>query len=457
MQQPCSNIVERLGLDLDKHREEIRRLVAEAPDEPTYGEFKQTLSYATKKEKGELVKDISSFANADLEALGGYGYIVFGIANDGRVVGAEGLTGDPPSEIRQIVNGRLDQPVDFEYVTCEVDDKDGGKKRVAAVVVPDSTRRPHVTSREIKEQVNGRDKFWLRAREVWVRKTGGRELATAEDLDVTYEGTLRRLVASRVRPLEEAVVWLDRDLADMKSATPELSFGFATPDGVEPAEEGTAQPLTGYVISSSSWKETRQLLEMADKISVAGSPQNVAFGSDWPSLPTGGTAAEYTEYAARLRGWMQIVERLLVLEFTLSNTGQSTAEDIEIILEGPSALRPGASLPEKPDPPGTWPLPDVHLPVTKQNYPESLIGPHVHILGDPKFEDTFRVRWEIGKPYHGRPLTTSIDEDDLEGLLVSEAGLRVVASRTGNSGVELQYTIHAGNLREPVRGTLVLR
>ena len=40
-------------LDADRHREEIRRLVTAAPDEPTYCEFKKKLSYATPKEKGE--------------------------------------------------------------------------------------------------------------------------------------------------------------------------------------------------------------------------------------------------------------------------------------------------------------------------------------------------------------------------------------------------------------------
>ena len=99
MHQPCSNVIP-VGekLDVERHREEIRRLVAEAPDEPTYCEFKEKLSYAAKKEKGELVKDVSSFANADLEALGGYGYIVFGVSNDGRVVGVGNISGDPPSE-----------------------------------------------------------------------------------------------------------------------------------------------------------------------------------------------------------------------------------------------------------------------------------------------------------------------------------------------------------------------
>lgn len=175
MQQPCSDIVGVGGkLDIESHRENIRRLVAEAPDEPTYCEFKEKLAHTTKKEKGELVKDVSSFANADLEVLGGQGYIIFGVANDGRVVGVEDLAGDPASQARQIVNGHLGRPVNFEYLTCEVDGKAGGKKRVAAIVVPDSRRRLHVVSREIKERLDGRDKFRLRIGEVWVRKCGRR-------------------------------------------------------------------------------------------------------------------------------------------------------------------------------------------------------------------------------------------------------------------------------------------
>ena len=69
MHQPCSN-ASKVGanLDIDKHRDQIRRLVAEAPDEPAHCEFKKVLSYATPKEKAELIKDVSAFANADLEA-----------------------------------------------------------------------------------------------------------------------------------------------------------------------------------------------------------------------------------------------------------------------------------------------------------------------------------------------------------------------------------------------------
>ena len=154
------------------NREAICRLVAGPPDEPTYCEFKRALSYTTPKEKAELVKDVSSFANADLEAFGGYGYIVFGVADDGRSVGIIDVGGDPSSSSRQTVNSHLGRSVTFEYLTCELDGEDG-KKRVAAIVVPDSRRRPHVVSREIKEQKSGRNKYWLLKGEVWVRKTRG--------------------------------------------------------------------------------------------------------------------------------------------------------------------------------------------------------------------------------------------------------------------------------------------
>jgi hypothetical protein len=76
-------------------------------------------------------------------------------------LGVEGLAGDPPSETRQIVNGRSDRPIVFEYLTCEVDDKVGCTKRIAAIVVPDSSRRPHVVSREIKEHTGKKDVYWL--------------------------------------------------------------------------------------------------------------------------------------------------------------------------------------------------------------------------------------------------------------------------------------------------------
>lgn len=270
MHQPCSNVDAAGGkLDVDRHREEIRRLVAEAPDEPTYCEFKEEFLYTTKKDKGELVKDVSSFANTDLEALGGYGYIIFGVSNDGRVVGLGSTPGDPASDTRKIVNGHLDRQIVFEYITCEVEDKVGGKKQVAAIVLPDSRRRPHVASRNITERLNNRDKFYLREGEVWVRKTGGRELAIAEDIDAMYEGKLRRLVDDKVRPLQERIEQLERDLRKQARMVPELGFGFSDLGGAGPSTEGRPYPVLGNLIDlAKARKEIAWATEQASAMAA---------------------------------------------------------------------------------------------------------------------------------------------------------------------------------------------
>lgn len=358
-------------VNLEKHRDEIRRLVADAPDEPTYCEFKEQLSYTTQKEKGKLVKDVSSFANADLKTLGGYGYLIFGVSNEGEVVGIKDLVGDPSSDTRKIVNIHLGRPVNFEYLTCEVDDKAGGRKKVAAIVVPDSRRRPHVASKEIKEQQGNKAKFWLREGEVWVRKTGGRELATAEDYDALYEGKLRRLVEDEVRPLRDTLNRLEQDIADIRLATPKVSFGFAMSGLGEPAREGSPVAVVGNLITASFWDEVQQSLKMAQKRGAAHHTQNVMLSGNFPD--------EYGEYATQLRDWIETVKGLLLLGFTLSNTGQSTAEDVEVVLEVPTVLRASASLPEKPDPPTNALVAGFREPphlnsTTKENSPDSLIA-----------------------------------------------------------------------------------
>lgn len=431
------------------HREEIRRLVAEAPDEPTYCEFKRELGYRSKKEKGELVKDVSSFANIDLEALGGYGYLIFGVAPTGEVVGVGNLPGDPPSELRRVINGHLDRPISFEYLTCEVDDggSPGGTERVAAIVVPDSTRRPHVASRNISEQRGKKTTLWLREGEVWVRKTGGRELAAAEDLDAMYEGKLRELVEEATRPLREAIARLERDVSDLRGTVPELAFGFATPGADGPVAEGSPVAVLSSVIGPESWDEAENLLRLAE----------ARANESGRRIPGQVSPREYAEYAALSRRWMEEIRDLAVLQFTLTNTGESVAEDVEVVLEVPATLSPTEELPEKPEVPTdsfSSAFRNVRTPhyASKQNSPDALIGPYVDEgLGN----STASVRWEVGRLYHGRPLTSRSDEDDVEGLLVSAKACRRALEAEGE--VRLTYTIHAANLRLPIKERLVLK
>ena len=436
--------------------------MAEAPDEPTYCEFKRELGYTSKKEKGELVKDVSSFANIDLEALGGYGYLIFGVAPDGEVVGLGHLTGDPPSDLRKIVNGHLDRPIVFEYLTCEVDVKEnpGGTERVAAIVVADSKRRPHVASREIKERLGNRDRFWLREGQVWIRKTGGRELAGAEDIDSMYEGKLRSLVEDATRPLREDVARLQREVSDLKGSAPDIVFGFAMADEEGPAAEGSPVTVLDGVIGREEWGEAKNLLHMAETRATASHPNNVAFGSSFPHLTGQASSKDYAEYAVRLQNWMEEIRDLVLLEFTLANTGQSVAEDVEVVLQVPAALQPMEELPEKPEVPtnsitGAFRNMRATHYASKQNSPDALIGPYVQEDRGPKSKGgRVEVRWEVGRLYHGRPLTSLSDEDEVEGLLVSATACRRALEA---GGIRLPYTIHAANLRRPASGSLVLR
>jgi hypothetical protein len=428
-------------------------LVAEAPDEPTYCEFKKVLSYSTKKEKGELVKDVSSFANADLEALGGYGYIVFGVSNDGHVVGIEDLAGDPPSAIRQVVNGYLDRPVVFEYVTCEVDDKSGGSQRVAAIIVPDSRRRPHVVSKEIKERRSNRDVFWLREREVWIRKTGGRELATAEDFDTMYEGKLSRLVDNLVRPLRERVERLESDLREQRSTVPELGFGMFDLSSSGPLPSGRPHAILGNLIDVGGVRDQIELARKQARIKTSKA-------EPWRARPSiEPTADDYENYALDLEAWLSELGNILFVEFMLVNTGRVPAEDVEVVLEVPAQLRPREALPKRPEKPlsimqrysqamGTR----TRYVVSKQNSPDSLIGP---VISDADKLGMAQAVWEVGKLYHDRPLFTDSEENDIDGLLISSENYKYLLSQAGGK-VQLEYALRAANMPEKVRGVLSL-
>jgi len=448
-------------LDIEKHREQIRSLVAEAPDEPTYCEFKKLLSYATKKEKGELVKDVSSFANADLEALGGYGYMVFGVSNDGQVVGIENTSGDSPSAVWQIVNGHLGRPVVFEYITCEVGDKTGGRKRVGALVVPDSKIRPHVVSKEIKEPLSkNRDKFWLREGEVWVRKAGGRELATAEDLDVMYEGKLRRMVDDGLRPLQQRVERLERDLHERTSATPKPDFGFAVPNSWEPSQELRPYPALGNLINAEG---IQAKIERVKK-QAAEAPKVDSVVPRFTNV--GPTAKDYEEYAQELQEWLIKVHDVFYINFVFVNTGVALAEDVQVILTIPAVLKPGTTLPAKPSRPSIVPndvdrfIPSVSAAATSsiRSRPDRILGPNI---GSEDASGRVTAVWEVRKLYHDRPLFTRTTYDlktrlGRNGLFISGKGLRQLQSQAGG-GAQLNYTIRAANVPETLHGVLVLR
>lgn len=441
------------ALDAEHHRRRVCELAQEPPDEPTSCELKRDLSYADNAGKAELVKDIASFANAPLEHHGGFGYLIFGVAPDGSIPGVpDPLPGDPVSEIRNLLNRYLERPVAFEFLTTSVE-VGGETRHLAAVVVPNSQRRPHVVSRELTEQQGKKTKHLLRAGDVWVRKAGGRELATAEDLDALYEAKLLSAARDATEPLTRRVEDLEGELARLRSAAPEPSFGVAPPGGREPVREAEVRPAKEAFFTPAGLRkladEVSWARKRAEKERREGDPWGISAGV---RLRPGPEAFE--GYARGLEAWLAEIDGFVMVELALSNTGEAPAEDVSVEVGIPPNISCRAEFPrEQPERPR-----DLHslntgivspkYTVSKQNSPEALIGPELD-------HDRRLVIWEVGRLYHGRPVRTESEPDYVNGLLLEREPFERAAREEGF--VELPYAIRAANLPRPVEGTLRLR
>ena len=441
------------AFDAEHHRRRVRELAQEPPDEPTYCELKRDLSYADNAGKAELVKDVASFANAPLEHHGGFGYLIFGVAPDGSIAGVlDPLPGDPVSEIRNLLNRYLERPVAFEFLTTSVE-VGGETRQLAAVVVPNSRRRPHVVSRELTEQQGKKTKHLLRAGDLWVRKAGGRELATAEDLDALYEAKLLSAARDATEPLARRVEDLEGELARLRSAAPEPSFGVAPPGGREPVREAEVRPAKDVLFTPTG------LQRLADEVAWArmrAGKERREGGGAWGSYAGVGLRPgpdAFEGYARELEAWLSELDGFVMVELALSNTGEAPAEDVSVEVWIPHNLAGNVDLPsEQPERPR-----DLHslntkmispkYTVSKQNSPEALIGPELD-------HDRRLVIWEVGRLYHGRPVRTESEPDYVNGLLLERGPFERATDERGF--VELPYAIRSANLPRPVEGALRL-
>jgi hypothetical protein len=204
-------------------------------------------------------------------------------------------------------------------------------------------------SKEVTEQQGKKTTFWLRVGEVWVRKTGDRELATAEDLDAMYEGKLRSLVNERLQPLQERVERIERDLREQKSVIPEITFGLALPGDTEPLPEGSPRPVLGNLVDPEGVDEE---IEWAKAQAFT---RRSEAGPFLARTTVGPTAKDFEEYERELETWLRELEDLLIVEFMITNTDRAPAEDVEVIVSVPFEPRPREELPEMPDLPRSVP------------------------------------------------------------------------------------------------------
>ena len=440
------------AFDAEHHRRRVRELAQEPPDEPTSCELKRDLAYADNAGKAELVKDVAAFANAPLEHHGGFGYLIFGVAPDGSIPGVpDPLPGDPVSEIRNLLNRYLERPVAFDLVTTRVEEG-GEERRLAAVVVPNSRRRPHVVSRELTEQQGRKTMHLLRVGDVWVRKAGGRELASAEDLDAMYEARVISAARDATEPLVRRLEDLEGELARLKSAAPEPSFGVAPPGGREPVREAEVRPAKEVLFAPAglravgadvSWARKRAEKERRERGGSWGISAGVHLGPGPDDLEG---------YARALEAWLAGLDGFVMVELALSNTGEAPAEDVSVEVEIPPEISCREELPaDRPDPPrdirfGGWGATSPG-PAVAASRPDD--------LDEPELDHDRRLAiWEVARLYHGPPVRTDSDPEYVNGLLLDRGPFEAAVQEA--NAVELRYTVRAANLRRPVRGVLRL-
>ncbi|MEX0800397.1 MAG: RNA-binding domain-containing protein [Dehalococcoidia bacterium] len=144
-------------------------LMRKLPEQSKY-DCKRDLTLDSHDRKAELIKDITSIANAHGDEVG---YLFFGVdpVSSELAVGITQRHDD--ATLQQIVNSKLERPVSFLYYETEVNGS-----WVGVAVIPPSITRPHI----IKAQY-GR----LRAGQIPIRRGSSTTWATSEDLQLMLE------------------------------------------------------------------------------------------------------------------------------------------------------------------------------------------------------------------------------------------------------------------------------
>jgi hypothetical protein len=268
-----------------------------------------------------------------------------------------------------------------------------------------------------------------------------------------------------VRPLQQRVERIERELSERARVIPKVGFGFAVPESREPAQESQPYSVLGNLIKDDGIKleiesARRRAAEDPETFRLASSLK--AVGSAFRP-----TAEEFEGYAQRLHKWFIEVQDLFFVDFVFANTGGAPAEAVQVIMQMPAMLRPKRELPVRPaepsrDPYGVNAARIAALDVSKSSVPASrprpdrIIGPRINI---DDASGIAVVVWEVPTLYHDRHLITRSIKEPLigtKGLLISGRGLREHQSQAG-AGAQLKYTIRAANVPEAVQDVLILR
>ena len=118
----------------------IRTLTTHGREDPSL-EWKAKLNIHEKKGQAELVRDMLSLVNAHGS---GHRYLLVGIGTDGAVVGVDERVDD--ATLQQIVNKRVEPPIEFSTTYAEVDGV-----TIGVIEIASSSKRFHLVACGLRE------------------------------------------------------------------------------------------------------------------------------------------------------------------------------------------------------------------------------------------------------------------------------------------------------------------
>lgn len=162
--------------------DDIKDLVINKIGEKQHLEYKVTVNYKDDKEKLELLRDITSFAN------GGGGYLIVGIREDGtgRALKFDKKYLKEPESIKKAIMNLSIEHISERIYGLEIETRSIDGNPIIISKIPDSDRKPHMVT------IKNRTDFWTRYHD------GKREMTIGE----IKEAFLKDIVGRRLYEIE---------------------------------------------------------------------------------------------------------------------------------------------------------------------------------------------------------------------------------------------------------------
>jgi hypothetical protein len=264
------------------------------------------LENASDDQKGEFVKDVIAFANAWKTSDA---YILIGVEENpggrGRVLGISSHHDD--AALQQLVNTKLNTPVDFAYVAVAIEGRNVGVVRIAR-----EQQRPIYLKRRF-----GR----LEPNNVYIRRGSSTDVAAPDEI--------ARMGAASVGAAQQPLVQLEL-------GNPEARERFGTTATLV-SQVLSAPPKAPELPEAFAMKIDPPIAEAALRMKEM---KEQIFGFRSPYQPS----------IEKLVGYRKEIALLVPLGFFVRNIGSVLVEDLRVLVELPKVdgLRVTDELPDKP-------------------------------------------------------------------------------------------------------------